>query len=306
MAGKTRELRVSPEEAHGRLDQFLRSRIPGLSRGAVQRLLRGKMVRLEGCVAKKGTILRRGQKVEVDAAAWEVGPRAQPGSGLTVITSTSRLVALNKPPGVACHPLTPGETGTVANALVARFPECAGAAPDPREGGVVHRLDQGTSGVLLAARTAEAYTAVRQMFCQGRVTKEYLALVEGAVEGEGEVISALRTQPGDRRRVEVISQYSAAGGKLAETRYRPRQRLGPFTLVQVNCSTGQRHQVRAHLAHAGHAVADDELYGAAPLPGATGAFLHASRVALPDGEGEFAAELPEGRQALLQRLQQAQ
>ena len=302
MPGDTRELMVGPEDAHCRLDQFLRRRIPGLSRGAASRLLQQKKVRLEGRVGRKGTILRQGQRVEVDAAAWEETPRAQLESPLVVIDRTGRLVVLNKPPGVACHPLTPGETGTLANALVARFPDCATASPDPREAGLVHRLDQGTSGVLLAARSREAYTALRRMFSAGRVAKEYLALVEGGVEREDEVVSALRTHPGDRRRVEVVSQYSAEGGKLAETRFQPRERLGRFTLVWVHCSTGQRHQVRVHLAHAGYPVADDELYGAAALPGAGGAFLHASRVALPDGEGTFEADLPPGRETILMRL----
>ncbi len=297
-----KELRVSPGEAHIRLDQFLRRRVPGLSRGAVVRMLRQQMVRLEGRVPKKGAILRVGQLVEVDSAAWETAPRPQGEVELEVIARTADLVAINKPPGVACHPLTPGETGTVVNALVARFPECGVASPDPREGGLVHRLDTGTSGVLLAARTPEVYTRLREAFTAGRIRKEYLALVQGAVEEPGEVTSALRTFPGDPRRVEVISQYSADGGKLAETRFEPRERLDDFTLVRVDCSTGQRHQVRVHLAHAGYPVAGDELYGAAPMPEAQGAFLHASRVALPDGEGEFEAGLPDGRRAILDEL----
>ena len=306
MGEKIRTLQVSPQEAGCRLDQFLRRHIPGLSRGAVQRLLRQKTVRVEGRAAPKGTVLRRGQRVEVDTAAWEASPRSQPEMELVVIAVTPQVVALHKPPGMACHPLTPGESGTVANALVARYPECAATSPEPREGGLVHRLDVGTSGVLLAARSAEAYALLRRCFTEGRVHKEYLALVQGNLEGEGEVISALRTYPGDPRRVEVISQYSAAGGKLAETRYQPREQLGSYTLVQVECSTGQRHQVRAHLAHAGYPVAGDELYGAAPMPGANGAFLHASRVVLPDGEGEFEADVLGERLAILERLRRGE
>lgn len=296
---------MQQREAHQRLDLLLRQRIPGLSRGAALRLLRQGKVQVDGRPARKGTILRPGQRVLVDAGAWEAAPAPQGEEALVVIAQNERLVALNKPSGVPCHPLTPGETGTVVNALVARFPECAEASPDPREGGLVHRLDTGTSGVLLAARTRAAHGELRQAFSEGGVHKEYLALVEGAVEEPGEVVSAFRARPGDRRRVEVVSQYSAAGGKLAETRYCPEERLGAYTLVRVDCLTGQRHQVRAHLAHAGFPVADDPLYGAAPLAGADGAFLHANRVALPDGAA-FEAALPAGRAAVLERLRAAQ
>ncbi len=298
----TKELKVRQREAHQRLDQYLRASIPGLSRGAALRLLRQGKVRVDGRAAKKGTLLRPGQRVTVDAGAWQASPAPQPEAPLAVLAEDERLVAINKLPGVACHPLTPGETGTVVNALVARYPECAGVSPDPREGGLVHRLDTSTSGVLLAARTREAHQELREYFGEGRVHKEYLALVQGAVDQPGEVVSAFRAFPGDRRRVEVVSQYSAAGGKLAETRFSPEERLDAgHTLVRVECSTGQRHQVRAHLAHAGLPVADDTLYGAAAVDGCLGAFLHASRVELPGG-AVFEAELPAGRAAVLERL----
>ena len=298
---RDKDLTVSTEERGWRLDRFLRSRIPALSRGAARRLLQRRMVQLEGGDSKKGTILRAGQRVSVAAAAWEAAPRPQPELELLLIAQLPDLVVINKPAGMPGHPLVPGETGTVANALVARFPECARSSPQAREGGLVHRLDMGTSGVLLAARTRQAHGRLRQLFSAGRVAKEYLALVEGRISGEGRVTSVLRPFPGDPSRVQVVSQY-AADGPVADTRFEPRQQLGRFTLVQVRCATGQRHQVRAHLAHAGHPVAGDVLYGAAPMPEAGGALLHASRVRLPDGGGDFEAGLPPKRQQIVHRL----
>src|SRR6478752_6966592 len=107
---------------------------------------------------------------------------------------------MTKPAGVPSHPLQPGETGTLANALVARHPECADAGDDAREGGLAHRLDVDTSGVMVAARSRPAWQALREALRGGRAEKEYLALVTGAIDRPGEVALALLHAPGDARR----------------------------------------------------------------------------------------------------------
>jgi 23S rRNA pseudouridine1911/1915/1917 synthase len=241
---------------------------------------------------------------------------------LDVILFDEALVALNKPPGMPTHPLKPGEKGTLASALVARYPECARVSDDPREGGVAHRLDIDTSGVLLAARTREAWLAMRRSFSTGAVEKTYLALCAGSPPDEGEVRAALAHAG---RRVRATSEWddeyarpspspggarkgdADPGARAAITRYRVVARTEDVALVRAYASTGRMHQIRAHLAHAGFPLVGDPLYGGPPpLPGTHGHFLHALAVKLPHPTTgkplEIEAPMPATRRESLGRL----
>ncbi len=292
------ELTVAAEELDLRLDQLVRRRLPGISRGSVERLLERGLILVDGRREGKGFRLQPGQQVVIAAVARSERPLPQPELPLELLSVSESLVVINKAIGLPCHPLVPGETETVANALVARFPECASASPHAREAGLVHRLDHSTSGVLLAARTPQAYGRLRGLFSGGQVAKHYLALAVGRIDGPGVVERKLSTMPGDGRRMVVLE----SGGQAARTAYRPLAALGEHTLVALEARTGRRHQIRAHLAHVGHPLCGDELYGGPSLEGAEGAFLHASRLAI-DAEGLFfQAPLPAIRAALLRRL----
>jgi 23S rRNA pseudouridine1911/1915/1917 synthase len=294
---------VKAEEDGLRLDQFVVRRIAGISRGSVRRLLERRLVLVEGRPEVKGCRLTQGQQVVVAAVARSERPVAQPELELDVLVEREDMVVINKQAGVPCHPLVPGETDTVANAIAARFPECVDASPQAREGGLVHRLDWSTSGVLVAARTSEAYGRLRGAFSGRRALKHYLALVEGEVTEAGLVKSDIRTVPGDRTRMEVVFPADAPrGSREAETFFEPLERLGKRTLVHITCRTGQRHQVRIHLAHAGHPLVGDEHYGGLPLDGVEGAFLHAARLTLLDEDARFEAPLPPRRAVLLREL----
>jgi 23S rRNA pseudouridine1911/1915/1917 synthase len=297
-------LSVKAEHRGLRLDRFLKDALPGISGGSLRRLLDQGKVLLDGAPAQKGDRLRPDQRVIVAVAAADERPLPQPSLALDVLDVTPALVAVNKPPGMATHPLLPGELDTVANALAARFPECVTASDNAREGGVVHRLDWGTSGVLLAARSAAVYRRLRAMFGAGKVIKRYLALVSGRLAERCEVTLPLRTRAGDRRRVSVPRQLDE--GQPARSEVEPLAALAhDTTLVAVHCSTGRRHQVRVHLATLGHPIIGDELYGgpqlaAAPCDPQDGAFLHAASVEL--GDEHFGAPLPAARLALLRSL----
>jgi 23S rRNA-/tRNA-specific pseudouridylate synthase len=194
---------------------------------------------------------------------------------------------------------------------VARFPECAGAGDHPREAGLAHRLDAGTSGVLLAARDAEIWTALRGAFHEGRVDKRYLALVVGVVSFPGE-LSAPIAHDRARGGVRVCGDPDDAARREALpalTRWEPVERLGGFTLLRCAARTGRMHQIRAHLAHAGTPVAGDERYGirVAGVPAAlVGFFLHAERAALEHPATgaalDVTAPLPADRAAALAEL----
>jgi 23S rRNA pseudouridine1911/1915/1917 synthase len=177
---------------------------------------------------------------------------------------------VDKPAGVPCQPLSSGETGTVANALVARYPEMATVGDDPREAGLCHRLDVETSGVLLAARNRPVWEALRAAFSGDReVEKRYLALVKGPLADEG-VIEVPLAHAGDHVRPDF------AAGRPARTEFKVLARKGPFALVQVQLVTGVLHQVRAHLAGVGAPIVGDTLYDGPPEPGLSRFFLHAA------------------------------
>ncbi|HEY4395383.1 MAG TPA: pseudouridine synthase, partial [Polyangia bacterium] len=184
--------RVEPERAGARLDQFVAAALPRLSGAAGRRLVDGGAVRVDGRPGKKGERLVAGQTVEIDDARGALespagrSVRSNPAAPLSVLQVDPLFVAVDKPAGVASHPRVAGELDTVANAIVARFPECAGASPDAREGGLCHRLDTETSGVLVAARSPTAWSALRAALSGGACEKTYLAEVVGAPPATGE------------------------------------------------------------------------------------------------------------------------
>src|SRR5215468_8158664 len=152
---------VPATEAGARVDRFVAARL-GISRHAVWRLLERGAVRVGGKRARKGQRVAPGDRVSLSEpvpSADDLRPLPEPQAPLVVLREEPDLIFMAKPPGQPSHPLQPGELGTAANALAARHPECAAASEDPREGGLVHRLDTGTTGVLVAARSREAWQA---------------------------------------------------------------------------------------------------------------------------------------------------
>jgi 23S rRNA pseudouridine1911/1915/1917 synthase len=270
-------LGVDAAAAGTRLDLFVGQAL-GLSRAKVKALFDAGAVRVDGRLAKKGQVVTSGQLVQVEVAeppAHGQAPQPQPELSLTVLHQDEALVFVDKPAGWPTHPLEPGETGTLANALVARFPQCATASEAPREGGVCHRLDLQTSGVVVAARTPEAWRAVRQQFTAHQVDKRYLALVRGPLDERGEIELPLRHR-GER----VEPALGAPDARPAHSEFEVLGRRGEHGLVRVRIITGVLHQVRAHLAAVGAPIVGDTLYGGLPEPGLSRFFLHAESVAL--------------------------
>jgi len=266
-----RSLEVPADAAGMRVDVWLAGALE-LPRARVKELLERGAVRIGGRPPRKGDRTVAGARVEVTLTDEDPRPVPQPELPLSVIHLDPQLVAVDKPAGVPSHPLQPGERGTVVNALVARHPECAEASADPREGGLVHRLDTLTSGALLAARTAEAWRALREAFSGRQVDKRYLAVVTGPVADEGEIDLPLR------HRGDHVEPAMAGGGREALTDFRVLSRAGDASLLEVRIHTGVLHQIRAHLAAIGAPVLGDTDYGGRPLPGLDRFFLHAARL----------------------------
>jgi len=307
-----REIRL-PLTAEGRLDRALADAL-GLGRAAVKRAFQLGDVRVGGRRARASDPAPPGAKVEVELEPPAGPPAPEPGAPLRVIVEHPRLLVVDKPAGVAVHALAPGEGGTLANAVAARYPECAAASPDPRDGGAVQRLDVGTSGCVVFARDREAWEEIHEALRARHVEKLYLALVHGRVAAGG-VLSVPLAQRGGRAIPapdEVAAERLAAKGasvRPAETHYDVERAFERFTLLRVRIVTGVMHQIRAHLAYLGHPVAGDAQYGGAGSgsapTGLSRPFLHAARLALEaPGGGRIEAEspLPAELEAVLARL----
>jgi 23S rRNA pseudouridine1911/1915/1917 synthase len=234
------------------------------------------------------------------------------------------VAVLEKPAGMPAHPLRPDETGTLANVIIARWPATREIGFARREPGLLHRLDTDTSGLVVVAKTAAAFDALRAASRDGKVTKRYLALVEGRVAAEGRVDYPLVPHRKDPKRVEAVTPHVRlrAGTRTheAQTRYRPVRALsvppaavggipGEYTLVEVELETAFRHQVRVHLATVGHPLVGDVLYrgpDASSELGLSRHFLHATEVVFTHpGTGEFTrvtSALPKDLAGVLDRL----
>jgi 23S rRNA pseudouridine1911/1915/1917 synthase len=295
--------------APGRLDKLVAAHVGGASRRRVAALFAAGAVHVNGRVARKGQVVAAGATIEITAlpaSDADLRPVPEPGLVLPVLYEDEALVVVDKPAGMPSHPLRPRETGTAANALVAHHPGCADAGDDVREAGLVHRLDTDTSGVLVAARTRDAWTLVRAAFAAGAVHKRYLALVHGIPIGPGCYIPLVH-----RGKRMVGATHGDPTALAAETSWQIEEQLGAFSLLVCTAQTGRMHQVRVHLALAGAPIVGDALYGAGapPLPAdlpLRGHFLHAQSISLPHPlTGEILtvdAPLPADRRETLERL----
>ena len=262
-----------------RLDTFLRGALPAMSRRLVRRLIAEGAVCVNGRPAAKGVRVAPGDRVTLPDLPATITP--EPGLALAVLHEDDALVALDKPGGMPGHALDPRQRGTAAAFLLARYPEMADVG-DPLAPGLVHRLDSGTSGLLVAARARAAHRALRAALRARAVEKRYLAWVAGdasALDG-ARVALPLAHDPRDRRR--MLPATAGVRAWPAETRLAIVAAGRERSLVEATILTGVTHQVRVHLAARGHPVLGDVLYGGAPagLPRGRHA-LHAAGLTLP-------------------------
>ncbi len=269
------------------MEKFLQLKFPGLSRRNIRVLIAEGRALINDQAADKGYRLQAGDRLELRLPGpLEVGPASEPVPHLTIIYQDADLIVVPKPALVPTHPLSPFETGTLANTLVHFFPELCGVGLKSLEAGLIHRLDTGTSGILVAGRNQAAWSQLKQDLARRLWIKKYLLLVPGIIE-PSVVTLPLAHHPGDRRRMVALREGEAAHrGRIfpAETRFRVLKRFRDFSLLEADLITGVTHQIRVHLAELGHPVVGDPLYGteSPPLfdlaPGRL--FLHAATVEL--------------------------
>ena len=291
----TLEFVVSGEEAGERVDVFLRRHVPDMSRAKAKALAADGAVRIDGRRSRKGTLLQPGQTVQLDSAPPPKEFQAAPNAALplSVIHEHADWVVVDKPAGMAMHPLRPEENDTLCNALVARYPEMAEVGYATREPGILHRLDNETSGLVLAARNAEAFASLRETLTGNGIDKRYMALVAGEVVAPKTIDTPLAHEPSDKRKVKACfdeREVERLGARPALTEILSSEAHGEHSLIEVLASSARRHQVRVHLAAFGHPLVGDELYGGPE--GSARHLLHASMLAFEYGGERFEVRSP--------------
>jgi 23S rRNA pseudouridine1911/1915/1917 synthase len=239
-----------------RLDLYISSRLEGETRASVQRLIEAGNVLVDGQSVRSSLKLKGGEEVAVqipEPAAAEPKPESIP---LEVLYEDHDLIVINKPAGMVVHPGPGNSSGTLVNALLAHCTDLSGVGGELRPG-IVHRLDKGTTGVLVAAKNDRAHQGLSAQFHVHSVKRIYQALVFGNPSEEtGKIEGIIGRHPTERLR----QSGKARHGKHAVTRWRVKERYGRITLMELRLETGRTHQIRVHLTESGFPLLGDPLY----------------------------------------------
>jgi 23S rRNA pseudouridine1911/1915/1917 synthase len=303
---------VISDEVPGALDGERLDRVVALladvSRSVAAELIGAQAVRVDGEIAASGKVrLTAGSHVAIDTTAIRSpeAPKPDPGVEFGILHADQTVVVVDKPAGLVVHPGAGNPDGTLVNGLLARFPDIAGVGADDRPG-IVHRLDAGTSGLLVVARTAAASAALIAQFTAHTAGRTYVALVWGHPSAARGIVDApIGRDPADPTRMAVV-----ADGRPARTEYEVVEELqAPADVALLNCrlETGRTHQIRVHLAAVGHPLVGDPVYGARRSTlGLDRPFLHAAELSFDHpASGErvtFESGLPPALAELLATL----
>jgi len=241
-----------------RLDTWLRIKVPGLSRGAIQRLIEEGHIRVNGRRVKPTHTPRAGERVEVEQPEPKTAEALPEDIPLDILYEDEALLVLNKPPGIVVHPATGHETRTLVNALLHHCQGQLSGIGGVARPGIVHRLDKDTSGCLVVAKNDNTHVALSAQFASRKVEKIYDAIVCGElVRDQGEIRAAIARHSSHRKCMTVDEEF----GRAAHTSYRVLERLQGATLAQALLHTGRTHQIRVHFKFLGHPLLGDETYG---------------------------------------------
>lgn len=294
--------RLTADRSGERVDAFVARALPEISRSYVKRLLESGLITIDGRVPKASEKVSEGATVLVEVPPPEVMTLEPQPIPLTIVYQDNDIIVVDKPPGLTVHPSPGHPSGTLVNALLAVCPDLQGIAGTLRPG-IVHRLDKDTSGLLVVAKNDRAMRALQQQLSERRVHKTYLALVHGVPSPrEGQIEAPIARSPKNRKKMAIVE-----GGRESTTRYRVREEMAKFALLEVEPVTGRTHQIRVHLAAIGHPIVGDAVYGR-PSPLVDRQFLHAWKLAfgMPLGgrQVEFESPLPPDLREALEALRE--
>lgn len=307
---------LNVDEAGARIDAYLASRLPDLSRTRIQRAIEDSDILVNDRAVKPSYRVRAGDQIEIDLPEPPPLQIVAEPIPLNIIYEDDDFVIIDKPAGMVVHPGAGIASGTLANALVYHFNRLSDSGGQTRPG-IVHRIDKETSGLLVVAKTDAAHEKISEQFRDRKVFKLYTSLVYGRVmKDRGEVDARIGRSPANRTRMAVLR---GGAGRAALTLFEVAKRFEEFTLLNVQIKTGRTHQIRVHLSHVNHPVVGDATYGAGRENSVKNAavkreikllgrhFLHSSRLAFlhpRTGEPvEFASPLPQELSGFLDCLQ---
>lgn len=251
-----------------RLDKFLTAKLKDKTRSQIKKMINEGLVEVDGQVSKVHRFLKPGEKIVIkqkkaEAKKAETKPKKEKLVEPEVIFETKDYVVLDKPIGLLAHPTEKGETNTLANWLIKKYPKMEKIGQEQHRAGIIHRLDRDVSGVMLAVKTNKAFEHLKALFKKREVNKEYTAIVYGQVSNEiGEIELPIgRNKDGQfvahpKKGTEKFNEKD----KLAKTKYSVLEYLKGYTLLKVNILTGRTHQIRAHLSAIGHPIIGDKIY----------------------------------------------
>jgi 23S rRNA pseudouridine1911/1915/1917 synthase len=300
-------LEVSPEEAGVRVDRYLTSVLAGQSRSQIQRLIKDGKVTIAGQDVRANRLVHAGETIVIEIPE-PTAPTPQPEAlDLDILYQDADLVVVNKPAGMVVHPAAGHAQGTLVNALLHEITDLSGIGGELRPG-IVHRLDRGTSGLMVVAKNDRAHAELARQFHDREVEKEYVALVWGVVQPGRRIDLPIGRDPGDRKKMSARARRT----RSAATRVTKALHIPGVSLIHVAILTGRTHQIRVHLSEIGHPIVGDAVYGGLrrrvagdlrPLLALERPFLHAGRLVFhhpADGRKmEFEAPLPHDLQSVL-------
>ncbi len=295
------DLIVSPEEAGIRIDRYLTSVLAGHSRSQIQRLIKDGKVTVAGRAVPANRVVRGGDAVGIEIPEPTSAAPEPEDLDLDIVYQDSDLIVVNKPAGMVVHPAAGHAQGTLVNALLHEVDDLSGIGGELRPG-IVHRLDRGTSGLMVVAKNDHAHAELARQFHDREVEKEYVALVWGVVQAGRRIDLPIGRDPADRKKMSARARRA----RSAATRITAALQMPGATLIHVAIATGRTHQIRVHLSEIGHPIVGDAVYGGLrrrvpgdlrPVLGLDRPFLHAGRLVFhhpSDGRKmEFEAPLPQ-------------
>jgi 23S rRNA pseudouridine1911/1915/1917 synthase len=308
---RVQRLEVEPDHDGARLDNFLTALLPDQSRSHVQRLIKDGRVQGPGKTLRPSTAVRSGQVYTIDVpepVAAQAAPEALP---LRIVYEDPDVVVLDKPSGMVVHPAAGHSSGTLVNALLHHVTDLSGIGGELRPG-IVHRLDRGTSGVMVVAKNDRAHQELSRQFKDREVEKEYVALVWGVVQAGRRIDAPIGRDPDHRQKMSTRARRA----RSAVTRVTFARHFTGVSLVKVAIATGRTHQIRVHLSTIGHPIVGDAVYGGVRrrVPARLRAvqrldrpFLHSAHLSFTHpGDGrrvEFDSPLPPDLQGVLEDIQ---